>query len=56
MIEIHETDKENPLLENLLKECAQQFHGFDVAGKVRQDTSCLLIVASDIIDEYAWCR
>jgi|GEM_PF-5554773 len=51
MIEIHETDKENPLLENLLKECAQRFLGFDVAGRARKDTARLLIVATDISDD-----
>lgn len=51
MIEIHKTDKENPLLENLLKECAQRFLGFDVAGRARKDTARLLIVASDISDD-----
>lgn len=51
MIEIHETDKENPLLENLLKEYAQRFQGFDIAGRARKDTARLLIVATDISDE-----
>lgn len=37
MIEIHETDKENSILENLLKEYAQQFQGFDIAGRARKD-------------------
>ena len=51
MIEIHETDKENPLLENLLKEYAQRFQGFEFAGRERKDTARLLIVATDISDE-----
>lgn len=51
MIEIHETDKENSLLENLLKEYAQQFQGFDIASRARKDTARLLIVATDISDE-----